>query len=246
MSVEIKGFDQPLAISAGALTKQLYVSSTQGKPVIVMHELPGMTQSFIDYCSELSTLGFKVYMPLLFKSPYTEMKTPEMAMFCISGEFRSLFAVGAREGDRTIVKLLDEIIDHVSKSHPDQPIGVIGMCLTGGFSVAGIAKEKVGAAICCQPSYPFVFDVKSVGLSDQRREEIAKRLNTLPVPCAKSYRYEGDKLSRPRHIKGIASLLGSHFTSFPDLEGDDHSTVTGENPNEDVKKDIVEFLRARL
>jgi len=246
MSVEIGGFEQPVTISAGALSKQLYVSGTQGKPVIVMHELPGMTRSFIDYCRGLSTRGFRVYMPLLFKSPCTEMNPPQMALFCISAEFRNLFTVGARVRDRPIVNLIDKIIDHVSKAHPDQPIGVIGMCLTGGFSVAGIARENVDAAICCQPSYPFVFDVKSVGLSDKRREEIAQRLKTMPAPCAKSYRYECDRISKPKHISGIADLLGEHFTCFPDLQGDGHSTVTGDNPNVDVKRDIIKFLETRL
>lgn len=246
VSEELDGFEQPVSIKTGELTKQLYVSSTSGKPVIVMHELPGMTSSYIEYCRELSTQGFRVYMPLLFKSPHTEMNSPQIALFCVSGEFRNLFVRGAQVRERSIVQLLDEIIDHVSAQHPDQPIGVIGMCLTGGFSVAGIAKENVEAAICCQPSYPFFFDVKSIGLTEQRREEIALRARAMHAPCAKSYRYEGDKLSRPKHVKAISNLLGDHFTSFPDLVGNDHSTVTGDKPDEDVKKDIVMFLNSRL
>lgn len=245
-SEKIDGFEQPVSISSGKLTKQLYVSNTLGKPVIVMHELPGMTTSFIEYCRELSIQGFRVYMPLLFKSPHTEMRFPEIALFCVSREFRNLFSIGARARDRSIVQLLDKVIDHVSDQYPGQPIGVVGMCLTGGFSVAGISKENISAAICCQPSYPFFFDVKSIGLSDQRREEIAGRVKTMSAPCAKSYRYEGDKLSRPKHVKAISDLLGDHLISFPDLVGNDHSTVTGDQPDEDVKEDIVMFLNSRL
>ena len=245
-SMEISGFRKPVSISVGNLTKLMYVSRGSGKPVIVMHELPGMTPSFIRYCSELSLQGFRVYMPLLFKSPNTEMNSPQIAVFCISREFRDLFTVGARNRDRVIVQLLDKLIRHASEANPDQPIGVIGMCLTGGFSVAGIVNENVNAAVCCQPSYPFIFNIDSIGLSSQRREEVAQKVKAKIAPCVKSYRYRDDTTSKPKHVKAIADLLGSHFTSFPDLDGDGHSTVTGDQPDDRVKQDIIEFLKARL
>lgn len=246
MPVEIPSFGKPVTISVGSFAKHLYVSGSSGKPVIVLHELPGMTPSFIEYCRELSAQGFRVYMPLLFKAPNSDMNTPQIAMFCVSAEFRKLFMIGASVRDRSVVKLLDGIIDYVSEANPDRAIGVVGMCLTGGFSVAGIANENVNAAVCCQPSYPFFFDVKSVGLSDHRREKVAQRAKTLPAPCVKSYRYKNDKISKPKHIKAISDLLGAHFTSFPDLNGGKHSTVTGSQPDEGVKQDIVKFLNARL
>lgn len=241
----VSGFNDPIRI--GKFTSlPVYVSEVGTKPLVILHELPGMTPSFIEYCREMSEEGFKVYMPLLFKSPETEMSALGCALFCVSREFRALFSARDGSNSRPVTTWLLELIDHISKENPDTKIGVVGMCLTGGFSIAAIAKPNVNAAILCQPSIPFFSDIETLGMSDQERANAKQGAKNKPFPCAKGYRYAKDNISRDSHIRAAADILGEAFVRHPDLAGKGHSTLTGNSPSPEVYQDVLSFLNGRL
>ena len=162
----IQGFHQPSDVTAANITLPVYVSEAGTKPLIVLHELPGMSRSFIRYCTRMADEGYKVYMPLMFKSPNTQMGKLQSILFCLSSEFRALFSSGrTKEAHaRPITTWLYELVRHVANENPGAKIGVVGMCLTGGFSLATIAVPPVEAAIACQPSVPFFFNISTPGM----------------------------------------------------------------------------------
>ncbi len=245
MSIEIDGFSHQWEISHGELSIPVYASDEGQIPLIVLHELPGMTPSFLCYCRRMAREGFKVYAPLIFGEPESTMSTCQTVRFCISGTFRKLFKKKG-EVDCGFAKWILLLIEHVSKKHSDQEIGVIGMCLTGGFALVGFAAPSVSAVICCQPAYPFLLNVESLGMSKGLRTQISDGANKLEAPACQGYRFEKDWICRNRHMAAISNLLNDKFERTEDLPGGHHSTVTGGNPSQDAFDSILEFLRRRL
>ena len=70
----IPGFKPARRVSNGKLSIPVYVSETGEKPLIVTHELSGMSESFIGYCRRMADEGFKVHTPLMFKSPDSALR----------------------------------------------------------------------------------------------------------------------------------------------------------------------------
>ncbi len=243
----IFGFRDAYELGADDITLPVYESVQGTKPLIVLHEMPGMSESFIEYCSRMVGQGFKVYMPLMFASPNTAMSGWELLRFCVSREFRELFMPdGVERHARPVTEWLQELVHHVADENPDTKIGVMGMCLTGGFSLAAIAMPPVEAVIACQPAVPFIFNISTLGMSDEQRHEVSERAQSLPKPCAKGYRYADDLMCRESHMRAAGDLLGDEFERFPDLEGNAHSTLTGESFSQDVFDDVLQFLNSRL
>lgn len=243
----IEDFSEPFVIEHADFALPVYTSMAGTRPLIVLHELPGMTRSFIDYCSRMAQQGYRVYMPLLFKKPGTDMSALRLPLFCLSAEFRRLFAAtpGA-EGSRPFTKWLLKLTQDVAGRHPDKPIGIVGMCLTGNFAMAAIAEPQVAAAVLCQPSYPVFRNIASMGLSPDEREAAIARSGDLPRPCMKGYRYAGDWICRRRHMAAIEQNFTDAFERYPDLKGSAHSTLTTASRSEVVFDDVLAFLDARL
>lgn len=241
----IPGFSAPVTIGSQK-TIPVYVSETGTKPLIVLHELPGMSDSFITYCQRMTQdEGFKVYMPLLFKSPGTNMKKLETIMFCMSREFKSLFAAN-RDNTRPFTAWMLELVNHVADDHPGANVGLVGMCLTGGFAIAAIADPRVTAVASCQPAFPFFRNISTLGLSPAERQNARAGIADKVLPCVKAYRYQHDMLSRESHMAAAKTLMGDALERFPDLPGNEHSTLTTASANPEVFEDVVHFMRARL
>jgi dienelactone hydrolase len=253
-SLLLDGFEPPVPFRHGDIERHLYVSSAGKVPLVVLHELPGMSPSFISYCSEMAKNGFRIYMPLLFMTPNTELKSPVSQLaLCIRKEFRELFAAQKGNGHaRPFTAWMLSLIQNVHEQNPDRKVGVVGMCLTGGFALAAIAKPSVHAAIACQPSMPIFGDMSTLGLSKAERENMSKRAKTLPAPCAKGYRFSRDWISRDGHMEAAKEILGDGFKRHPDLPskwglpGTWHSTLTGPKASDRVFTDVLEFLNERL
>lgn len=247
MAAAIDGFAAPATRTYEGISRPVYVSSAGRKPLIVLHELPGMSPTFIDYCRRMADLGYKVHMPLMFLAPGSDLRNPlQLATICIRAEFRELFWGRPATSGKPFTRWLLGLIGDVARSHPEQRIGVIGMCLTGGFALAGFAHPGVAAAIACQPSIPMLGDVTTLGLTAEQRKEAQAGAARLPSPCAKAYRYEGDTISKRGHVEAAAMLLGPALAPVVELPGAGHSTLTGATASRQVFDDVLAFLSTRL
>lgn len=124
-------------------------------PVIVLHEVLGPSRETMELAERLADRGkprFAVHVPALFGTHGRRSFLGLLgSKICLRREF-VLFRSGRTS---PIVEWLRQFVGEVSERHDGRRVGVIGMCLTGGFALAMVGDAKVGAAVASQPSLPF-------------------------------------------------------------------------------------------
>jgi dienelactone hydrolase len=120
-----------------------------GGPVILLHELPGMTPDDMALALKLGEAGFRVYMPLLFGEIGQDRFLAGYWQACVRGEF----VCSTRSTSSPVLAWLGRSVDKIA-ADTKRPVGIIGMCLTGIMPVA-LMRAAVSAAVACQPTVPF-------------------------------------------------------------------------------------------
>lgn len=146
-------------------------------PVILLHELPGLSSQTLHYAKSLSS-DFRVYVPLLFGTPNQSSAFRGSISFRTNGEWtpRSELA-----GNSHIVKWLQHVTTQIQERHPGQSIGVIGNCLTGAIPLALLNNTAVTAVVLAQPALPLPFlyysdeDESSLDISDHAKTQALSR-----------------------------------------------------------------------
>ena len=160
MSELLARYDPPWIFAAGDIEHPIY-SAGEGPPVIVLHELPGMVEQCLDLGLILAE-RFRVHLPLLFGEPGEFAMGKNILRLCVSREI-NLFA--ARKTS-PVVDWLRALCRKVKTDSGAKGIGVVGMCLTGGFALALVAEESVLAPVVAQPGLPLFIHKAALGLSD--------------------------------------------------------------------------------
>jgi dienelactone hydrolase len=181
----------------------------KGPAIILLHELPGMTQECVDLARRITDSGFTVYVPLLFGRPDQEnspIKTlGYVAQLCISREFNCL----AKHRSSPITHWLRELCRSARDECGGPGVGVIGMCLTGGFVLSLMADDSVIAPVASQPSLPFGFtnsSKKALGVSPQDLKAAKDRANE-GVPLL-ALRFSEDRISPPEKLMTLRQEFG--------------------------------------
>jgi dienelactone hydrolase len=181
--------------------KRLVYEQGEGRAVIVMHELPGMIPECVDLARRLAQDGFRVYLPLLFGKPNQPLSISQMlantVKICISQEFYAF----ARNQSSPITDWLKALCRKAQQDTGGKGVGVIGMCLTGGFVLSLMADESVIAPVASQPSLPFGItsaQKASLGISPEALQS-AKQRASQGVPVL-ALRFSEDKISPPQKL----------------------------------------------
>lgn len=124
----------------------------EGPPVVVLHEMPGITPEAARFARRLAAAGFRVVMPSLFGDPGRPM-TPgytarQLAWGCVSAEFAALRAGRTSRVTGWLRALAADV------ATGGTGVGVVGMCFTGGFGLAMLLERCVTAPVLSQPSLP--------------------------------------------------------------------------------------------
>lgn len=171
---DFTNFDFP---DNGSLSHRVYRKG-EGPAVILMHELPGMIQECVDLARRIADSGFTVYLPLLFGKPDQEnssLKTiAYVVQLCISQEFNCF----AKHQSSPITNWLRALCRSAHAECGGRGVGVIGMCLTGGFVLSLMADESVIAPVASQPYLPAWHTAarrKALGISPQELEAAKDR-----------------------------------------------------------------------
>jgi len=139
--------------SKGFPARPVYTKGT-GPAIVLLHELPGMIPECVDLGRQIAAAGFTVYMPLLFDRPdrpFSVVKTLGLvAQLCISQEFYCF----AKHQSSPITQWLKALCRKAHQDCGGPGVGVIGMCLTGGFVLSLMADASVLAPVASQPSLP--------------------------------------------------------------------------------------------
>ncbi|WP_456845818.1 dienelactone hydrolase family protein [Cellulomonas sp. P5_C6] len=198
-------------------------------PVIVMHELFGVTPDYLAFCERLRRQGFDVWMPQILGPPRRGSpldRARAVGGLCISREIDILWS------GRTspVVGKLRALARYASHLHGDGDVGVVGMCMSGGFALALAAHPNVAAAVAAEPAIPFrPVCGRALGLSPHDVGSIRDRIRADDVEIYYT-RFRNDPLSpRPRLAEAVEQFGdGLLVDELPGVlfPGKDHSVLT--------------------
>lgn len=233
-----------------------------GPAVILLHELHGITPEVVGLGDFLSESGFRVVIPHLFgvrgDDPNLARTAGIAVAMCVSRTFRAL-ALGS---DRPIARQLRAFAAHLAE-RTGGPVGVIGMCFTGGFALAAAVDPRVAAPVVSQPSIPYAIPgpwSRDPGVSETELAEVHRRTEEEGL-CVLGLRFSEDRISPAARFRALEERLESGFRVIElDSRRDNrhgnrrcaHSVLTAEvredPPNQAyaARKVMAAFLHERL
>lgn len=249
-------------LSFDRVSKPVLKIGETGPAVIVIHEVFGFSPTLARFCRWLAEAGFRVYAPILLGTPDAlnkqDMTLGRLVELCVSREF-TLFARGRSS---PVVDWLIPLARHAHQESGGKGVGVIGMCLTGGFALSMAVDPVVLAPVMSQPSMP---PRDPAGLDiDAARLVVVKRRCADEGLCVRGYRFDGDVLSRAPKFETLKRELGDAFigVTFPDEAGNlngmkargrpPHSVFTADlidepgQPTRLAVDEVIGFFRERL
>ena len=193
------------------VTHDVYVfkgKSEKAPPVILLHELPGLSANTLYFAKILSD-NFTVYVPLLFGEPNQDSTFLGLLAYIFNGEWweTDKFEDIVLDGSRPITKWNSSLIKAVVSRHQSQNIGVIGMCLTGAMPLSLLDHQEIKAVVLAQPTLPLISgEADDLGISENEWE-IAKQRAKAENIHVYGVRYQNDKIAkRDKHCRLKAEL----------------------------------------
>jgi dienelactone hydrolase len=125
-NTDLKDFDfpDPNSPDAGKYRSHTVFWLGEGPGVLLMHELPGLTDFVVDFGRQIAANGYTVFMPVMFGKPFpkgTERLANELGV-CINREF-SLFA---KNSSGLITEWLRALSREIHSRCRGRAIGAIG------------------------------------------------------------------------------------------------------------------------
>ena len=166
-----------------------------GPPVILLHELPGMSGEDMRLAHMLADKHFTVYMPLFF-GDVGESSSRNALRATFDGDFHPF---ARHEASRAVewVRGLGAWISETKQ--PGSKVGVIGMCLTGNFPVPLARESWFGAGVMAQPALPYYS--AALGVSDDDIKRVPANAVLL------YYRFSDDRKSPPGKLEAYKKAL---------------------------------------
>ena len=204
----LQGFQQFSFAFEGACHCVYYSGERSHPALLLMPEIAGLSPGLIYFGQRLAASGFQVYLPWLFGPFAQRARVRNVLRLCIAREFAHLRAGRSAP----ITRWLRALAQHISRHNGDVQIGVIGMCLTGGFAIPLIIDPRVRAAVAAQPSVPCsllfaacgirapttmsALNVSMQELSDARARLASGTAHLLAVRCRADRICPADKIER--------------------------------------------------
>lgn len=269
-STVLEGFTEA-TFRHGGYAHQVFVAG-RGPAVLLIHEIPGVHPGVVDLAHRLLDRGFRVYLPSLFGKPGAEITTGALvravARVCVSREFRGLTRQpsGATGWLRALARQAwTDGEDSTSPGTPGAGVGVIGMCLTGGFALATALEPTVLAAVLSQPALPVpVGRAGRASLGLEPRDLDALRTRTADDDAGVrilGLRFTNDRGCPPERFATLRREFGDGFEGIAidsspgnaaGIPSSAHSVLTVSlvdepgHPTEAALERTLEFLSERL
>jgi len=229
--------------TASGVTHPTYRKGT-GAGVIVISEIPGITEDVITFSDELVGQGFTVVMPHLFGTVVSPDSTlavmGSLRQACINREFNKMRLQQTSPIADWLRSLAREL--HAELGGPG--VGALGMCFTGGFALAMMVDDSVAAPVLAQPSLPFPVGRARAADLNLSPADLSKVKERAAGGCqVLGLRYTGD-LAVGTRFDTLTRELGDAFirVEFP---GRKHSTLTAHRQQEGVDR-VLAFFREKL
>jgi dienelactone hydrolase len=234
---------EPGEHTASGVTHPTYRKGT-GPGVIVIAEIPGITEDVLTFAGEVVAQGHTVVLPHLFgKVPSAESPMAMMSSLrraCVNREFNKLKLRQTSPIADWLRSLAREL--HAELGGPG--VGALGMCFTGGFALAMMVDDAVAAPVLAQPSLPFAIGKARGADLNLSPADLAKVKERAAGGCqVLGLRYAGDMAVGTR-FDTLSHELGDAFirVEFP---GRKHSTLTAHRQDEAVDR-VLAFFRDKL
>jgi dienelactone hydrolase len=220
-----------------------------GPAVILLHEAPGIAATTLDLADVLHARGFAAVLPSFLTPPSDRPSRRRtisgMARMCIAAEFGAL----TRGGSTSVAGWLRALARREA-ARRGRPVGVIGMCFSGGFALGAALEPQVAAAVMSQPALPFWFS-DDLGLPERDVRRLQARIGT--GSCLRTLRYERDRLSpRARADRLAAAFPAISRVEIPTSDARKHAVLRDgltAPAGSDVRRaleETLDFLEARL
>ena len=215
-----------------------------GPGVIVISEIPGITEDVIAFSEEVVEQGLTVVMPHLFgKVPSSESPLAMLGSLrqaCINREFNKLRLRQTSPISEWLRSLAREL--HAELGGPG--VGALGMCFTGGFALAMMVDDAVAAPVLAQPSLPFAVGKARAADLNLTPADLAKVKERAAAGCEVLGLRYADDMAVGTRFETLTRELGDAFirVEFP---GRKHSTLTAHRQQEGVDR-VLAFFREKL
>lgn len=239
--------------------RPVYVcGDTPSRPVLLLHELFGADEPFLNFGRRIAAKGFMVYVPILFGGVGKNATPMRAAMDwlkrpCLLAEF----AVLAKNSSSPIVNWLRVlgrmIYEDAKRNRPLNGIGVIGLCLTGNFALTMMLDKWVVAPIVSEPALPGGFSKaarEALHLSKEERCFIRARIAEGAQILA--FRFAGDGKSPAARYENMKHEFAPGFIGCGHLDPPEpgaHRVLSGgyTSPSaESAFEQVVAFLHDKL
>jgi dienelactone hydrolase len=186
----------------------------EGPPVLIMHEVPGISVEVARFARKVVDAGFTVFMPRLFGPVGVETtevnRMAQLAKLCISREFHVL----AENRSSPIVDWLRALVRHAFDEIGGRGVGAVGMCVTGNFALTLTLDPWVVAAVMAHPSFPLPITRTKAAAVHATPETLANARRRIKEDGLKvlGLRFEGDVLfCRAARFETLRRELGDGF-----------------------------------
>ncbi len=235
------------SFSAAGFTHDTYRRGS-GPGVVVIHELPGITPTVIDFANDVVERGFTVVMPDLVGTPGKPVSAPYLASslvkVCISREITA-WALDRTTPVTAWLRALARAL-HAEVGGPG--VGAVGMCFSGGFALGMMVDDIMLAPVLSQHSFPIARGrgeaSGNLGLSPDDEAEVVRRAEE---GCqVLGLRFTGDRMVGTR-FDALREKLGDAFIAveLPSSSPEDHSVLTEQRDEPSVER-VLGFLSDRL
>lgn len=190
-------------------------SKGSGRPVLLLHELPGLAQPCLNFADRLLAAGYQMHLPLLVGEVLQRATLANTRRLCVSAEFARLQAGRSAPITQWLRALAADIVEQRAGAK----VGVIGMCLTGAFVIPLVMTPGVVAGVVSQPAIPF--DALHLATGIRRGSAWRSQLNIHDeelrdaAACAQRegkrllvQRYADDRLCPAERVQRIAQAFG--------------------------------------
>lgn len=239
-------------VAVGTLiTRSVLRAPRLGPSVIVIHEATGLTERTLGIAERLAGVGLTPVLPVLAGRPIPGRL--ESAQIFKTICTAALFGAWSSRAPASIVSWLDALAEHEYDLSRRRPVGVIGMCFSGGYALAMALRPQIGAAVASQPAFPVAIPGRRrrLGIRPGDVAELSKR--TGLGASVRALRFQCDPLSpaaRQRELHD--SLPRADIVTIPTRNPLNHSVLAKgvtAPPQSRLASELiatVEFLRRRL
>lgn len=214
MSQDLSDFDQ-LELTFENETRSVFRKG-KGPAVIVMHEVPGLHPGVIRLANAFCDAGLTVWLPSLFGKPGKEVNafniTASLVHCCVVHEFTVL----ATSKNSPVTSWLRCLARYAHTECGGPGVGVIGMCMTGGFALAMMVEEAVLVPVVCNPSLPFALTPdrkRDLGIDEDTLVQAKARSATQGI-CVLGLRFTADIFVPTERFHRLHEEFGPNFQAI--------------------------------